>query len=309
MQDFDIELRALREQVARQAKLSSRLEGLRRRREQLAAQERELYTEMVEEAEDVENLEARSLARYMYSLFGSLEERLDKERMEAREAAVKHDAVAYELEDVEGEIAETERELAALAGCGQRYDALLERKAEVLKTSGSGAGARLREIERELSKLEYQRRETEEAISAGREAERAAVEVVDSLSSASTWGVVDMFTDGFLADMAKYGHIDDAQRAMERLRSALRRFGAELEDVGGRIDVNVGDFLGFADVFFDGFFVDMAVNSRINNSLYSAQEALGRIRSANSRLNAMLGGCTERAAKLEEEYERVVTGA
>ncbi len=140
MQDFDIELRALREQVARQAKLSSRLEGLRRRREQLAAQERELYTEMVEEAEDVENLEARSLARYMYSLFGSLEERLDKERMEAREAAVKHDAVAYELEDVEGEIAETERELAALAGCGQRYDALLERKAEVLKTSGSGAG-------------------------------------------------------------------------------------------------------------------------------------------------------------------------
>lgn len=93
MQDFDIELRRLREQTARQAMLRSRLEGLQRRHSQLAEQERELYTDRVEEAEDVENLEGRSLARYFYSLFGSLDERLDKERTEARAAAVKHDAV------------------------------------------------------------------------------------------------------------------------------------------------------------------------------------------------------------------------
>mgnify|MGYP000397351101 FL=1 len=55
MQDFDIELRRLREQTARQAMLRSRLEGLQRRHSQLAEQERELYTDRIEEAEDVEN--------------------------------------------------------------------------------------------------------------------------------------------------------------------------------------------------------------------------------------------------------------
>ena len=293
MQDFDIELRRLREQTARQAMLRSRLEGLQRRHSQLAEQERELYTDRVEEAEDVENLEGRSLARYFYSLFGSLDERLDKERTEARAAAVKHDAVLNELEDVEMEMASVESELSTLAGCERRYDELLERKAEALKASGTGAGARLREIERELSQVEYRRRETEEAMNAGRYAESAAEDVINCLSGASTWGV----------------HIDNAQRAMERLRSALRRFGAELEDVGGRVDVSMGDFMGFADVFFDNVFVDMAVNSRINNSLYSAQDALRRIRSANSRLAGMLNECAARGRQLDDEYERVVTGA
>ena len=120
-------------------------------------------------------------------------------------------------------------------------------------------------------------------MNAGRYAESAAEDVINCLSGASTWGVVDMFSDSVFADMAKYSHIDNAQRAMERLRSALRRFGAELEDVGGRVDVSMGDFMGFADVFFDNVFVDMAVNSRINSSLYSAQDALRRIRSATPR--------------------------
>ena len=49
-----------------------------------------------------------------------------------------------------------------------------------------------------------------------------------SLSSASTWSTIDIFSDSFLADVVKYGRIDDAQRAMEQLRIALRRFGTEL---------------------------------------------------------------------------------
>ena len=75
------------------------------------------------------------------------------------------------------------------------------------------------------------------------------------------------------------------------------------------VDVSMGDFMGFADVFFDNVFVDMAVNSRINNSLYSAQDALRRIRSANSRLAGMLNECAARGRQLDDEYERVVTGA
>ena len=52
-----------------------------------------------------------------------------------------------------------------------------------------------------------------------------------SLGSASTWGTIDLFTDGFLADMAKYSHMDNAQSEMQELNRLLRQFSKELKDV------------------------------------------------------------------------------
>lgn len=309
MNNYDAEISRLRAEMARAGQLEAKLRSLMQQREQLAAQEAELREIRIEEQEDVDNLEGRSLARFVYALFGSLDERLDRERAEARAAAIKHEAVARELDDLEEDIAGTERELQSLAGCERRYEAALNAKAEQLKSSGTQIGRRLAEIERERRGLAVNRRETEEALRAGQQAQAAAEKLVDSLSGASNWSMVDIFTDGIVADVVKYSHMDEAQGYMEQLRIALRRFGAELGDVGASIDVNMGDFLGFADFFFDGFIADIAVNSRINNSLYAARDVLERIRGANSRLRGMLSECTRRERALDGEYERLVTGS
>lgn len=308
MDDFERELKRLREEVARSEQLKSRLGGLKSRREQLAAQEEELRERRVDEAEDVEQLEGRSLARYFYSLMGSLDERLERERKEAREAAVRHDSVVYELGDVDDDIEETMRELSELMGCEQRYESAIERHAESLKASGTPRGKRLMELERAMAMLDRRERETDEAIAAGMNAADAASRVADSLSGASAWGVVDVFSDGILADIMKYSHIDNAQAEMEQLRVALRRFDTELADIGATIDTNVaGGFLGFADIFFDNFFTDFAVRSRINNALGSAEDVLRRIEDALARLRALKEECGGERVRLEDEYERVVT--
>ena len=308
MDDFERELKRLREEVARSEQLKSRLGGLKSRREQLAAQEEELRERRVDEAEDVEQLEGRSLARYFYSLMGSLDERLERERKEAREAAVRHDSVGYELGDVDDDVEETMRELSELMGCEQRYESALERRAESLKASGTPRGKRLMELERAMAMLDRRERETDEAIAAGMNAADAASRVADSLSGASAWGVVDVFSDGILADIMKYSHIDNAQAEMEQLRVALRRFDTELADIGATIDTNVaGGFLGFADIFFDNFFTDFAVRSRINNALGSAEDVLRRIEDALARLRALKEECGRERVRLEDEYERVVT--
>ena len=308
MDDFERELKRLREEVARSEQLKSRLGGLKSRREQLAAQEEELRERRVDEAEDVEQLEGRSLARYFYSLMGSLDERLERERREAREAAVRHDSVVYELGDVDDDIEETMRELSELMGCEQRYESAVERRAESLKASGTPRGKRLMELERAMAMLDRRERETDEAIAAGMNAADAASRVADSLSGASAWGVVDVFSDGILADIMKYSHIDNAQAEMEQLRVALRRFDTELADIGATIDTNVaGGFLGFADIFFDNFFTDFAVRSRINNALDSAENVLHRIEDALARLRALKEECGRERVRLEDEYERVVT--
>ena len=76
MDNFDMELARLRDEVSRSEQLRRRLGSMRSQRETLAAREAELRAARIEEAEDVEGLEGRSLARFIYSLTGSLEERL-----------------------------------------------------------------------------------------------------------------------------------------------------------------------------------------------------------------------------------------
>ena len=310
MDNIDGTIRALREDIARLGMLRTRLQNLYAQRDELAAREAELAEIAENEADDVRRLEGRSLARYFYSLTGSLDERLSREAAEAREAAVRHDAVESQLTDVEDAIESAEAELRRLSGCEQRYEAALERRAAEMKAAGAPGAGRLVELERREAELERRRKEIDEALAAGKAAESMALGVVDSLSSASTWGVVDMFSDSFFTDMIKYGHIDEAQSSIEALQRQLRRFGTELRDVGetGRgLNIEIDSFLTFADYFFDSFFVDMAVNSRIEQAAREADAVLARIHGALSSLEAMRSDTEAEARRVDAEYERVLT--
>lgn len=299
----------LRADVARSEQLQKRLQNLYKQREALAAQEAELREARLDEAEDVENLEGRSLARFIYSLTGSLDDKLEKERAEARAAAVKHDSVVRELEDLDDDIAETGAELRELSGCEVRYSEAIHLRASELKASGSSVGGKLRELERTRSAMEERRREAQEAVSAGERALAAANEVVYSLEDSSDMATLDLFTDSFFVNMAKYSSIDEAQGHIERLRMALRRFDTELADVGDSLNVNIGDFLGFADFFFDGLFADLASKGRIDVTLDRAYDVEQRINSSLERLRALQSDCDRRIEELESEYESLVAGA
>lgn len=299
----------LRADVARSEQLQKRLQNLYKQREALAAQEAELREARLDEAEDVENLEGRSLARFIYSLTGSLDDKLEKERAEARAAAVKHDSVVRELEDLDDDIAETGAELRELSGCEVRYSEAIHLRASELKASGSSVGGKLRELERTRSAMEERRREAQEAVSAGERALAAANEVVYSLEDSSDMATLDLFTDSFFVNMAKYSSIDEAQGHIERLRMALRRFDTELADVGDSLNVNIGDFLGFADFFFDGLFADLASKGRIDVTLDRAYDVERRINSSLERLRALQSDCDRRIEELESEYESLVAGA
>lgn len=135
------------------------------------------------------------------------------------------------------------------------------------------------------------KKEILEAIAAGSEALVTAEEILDDLDSAGSWATWDVFGGGIIADIAKHSHLDEAQYAVERLQSQLRRFKTELADVGGigaDVRVNVDGFLRFADYFFDGIFVDFAVMDHISNSAEQVQAVHARISDVLERLHAML---------------------
>ena len=98
-----------------------------------------------------------------------------------------------------------------------------------------------------------------------------------------------MFGGGFFTTMLKHSRIDQAKRNMEQAKYDLRNFSRELNDVNMACNLNIdtGDFLSFADYFFDGFVVDWVVQDRINNAQRRVEEAIRRTESIVNQLQRM----------------------
>ena len=134
-------------------------------------------------------------------------------------------------------------------------------------------------------------KEKREAIEAGRRALSSLRTAKENLNSAKNWGLVDMFGGGFFTTMLKHSKMDQAKRNMEQAKYDLRSFSRELNDVNMacNLNINTGDFLSFADYFFDGFVVDWVVQDRINNAKRQVEEAIRRTESIVSQLQRMQG--------------------
>jgi len=288
MRQYDEELKKLQQQAAMKNRLETILNELKKQREELQDRVDELAVIKEKEQLDVDRLERRSLTNYFYQVVGKLDERLTEEKQEAYRAAVKYDAAYSELQAVEADIRMKELEYGRVRRSNECYQEILKEKQEAVKLSGVPEAAEILRLEAQITSLDMQIKELNEAISAGKNAEQIAEGILDSLSSAQGWGTWDILGGGFIADMAKHSHLDEAQGQVERLQGALRRFKTELSDVEiiADMQVNIDGFLRFADYFFDGLFADWSVMNRISDAQEQVRNVKGQIISLLGKLNS-----------------------
>ncbi len=131
--------------------------------------------------------------------------------------------------------------------------------------------------------------ERREAIDAGNRALYSLRQAQQHLNSARGWGMWDMLGGGFISTMVKHSKMNQAKQDMENARYDLQNFSRELQDVSMSCDLNIetGDFLTFADYFFDGILADFMVQDRINNARAQVQEAIRRVEDVLRRLERM----------------------
>ena len=139
-----------------------------------------------------------------------------------------------------------------------------------------------------MGNIDYQR-EINEAIQAGNQALISLRQAKECLNSAGNWGIMDLLGGGLISTFVKHSKMKDADMLIQQARNDLRRFSRELMDVDTVSDFHIetGDFLSFADYFFDGLIADWLVQSRINeakrqvdNAIRKVEEILWRLRSA-----------------------------
>ena len=309
MTNYDNDLIQLQQKVALKKQLEAKLNDLREQRKVFDKQVIELRVAHRNEQEDVEKLEGKSLANYFYQVIGKLDDKLTEERRQAAAARVKLDAAERELAAVDCEIQEIQSQLSELYGCEHDYAAALQKKRAEIKESGTPAGAEILELEEKIAFLESQKREIREAQSAGRNALRAADEVLSELKSAQDWNTWDIWGGGgIITHMAKHGHLDDAQANVMALQGMLRKFKTELADINiqANMQVNVDGFLRFADYFFDGLFADWAVGDRISESQSSVMSVRYKIEQAMNKLTSMDQAADKQIAALKAKIEELV---
>ena len=275
----DYELKKLQEEAAKKAGLELRIRELNRQKEELTVRARQLEWIKSKEQSDVDRLEGHSLAAFFYGVIGKMDEKLNKEREEAYAAKVKYDTAAYELTAVSEELEQCQAQLRRLKSCEQRYEEMLKEKSREMKRAAGLPGKEILKLEEQETYLESQKREVQEAIRAGREALDTSESILVSLGSAENWGTWDLIGGGLMTDMIKHSKLDEAQNQVTTLQETLRRFKTELADIEIQADLQVGvdGFMRFADVFFDGLFVDWAVMNKISNSKSQVQDTKAQI--------------------------------
>ena len=308
---YDEQLNNLQQQVTRKLHLEKILKELQSQKVELEQKAADLEKKKLREQMDVDRLEGHSLAALIYDMMGKKEEKLDKEKQEAYAAAAKYEVAMQELEAVAADLENCERELQSLWGCETCYTQVLKQKAEEIKASGVAEAVQLLQMEEQMTKLEEQKKEIAEAISAGNLARSTVQEVLEKLTDAEGWGTWDLFGGGWVSDIAKHSALDTAQQLVSQLQSELRRFKTELTDISISADlkVSVDGFLMFADFAFDGFFSDWAVLDHINESQAKVQSTKEQIEAVLDQLNGMLAETEEQCARMKAELDEVIVKA
>lgn len=296
MSEYGEKVRILKEKVLRKAHLEKLLEELDIQRADLEDKVYRYGLTKAREQKEADRLEGRSLTAFVYTVIGKKEEKLEKEQREAKEAAVRYDAAARELDAVKSDIERYGAELLSLKTCEAELESATAAAVAEIKGSDKPEREEIFRLEQERAVLLNKLRELDEAVAAGDTAHKTVSEIKIMLDKAVNMGEWDLFGGGMLPDIMKHGYLDEAQGLVEKLQTELRRFKTELADVQFDADfrINEDGFLRFADYFFDGFFVDLA-------SLRKIEKSRDYVLSVKRDLENVLNAVVEEQMKVDAE--------
>lgn len=268
----------------------------------------QLQNEAQMEQEDVDRMESGGIGSFFYSVLGKQEEKLEKERREAWEAQTKYQDALRTLQNLYKEKEDVQSALQLCADVEDAYRKAFSEKRQMLLNAASPAGQKLRSLEEDARQLKGLEREVQEAKRAGDLVLDQVAQIERTLQSASNWGMVDMFSDSFISDIAKYGKMDKAQQQLQELSRLLANYRRELQDLNVNLNISadIGGGMRFADIFFDNIFTDSMALSRIDNVKRQIREVRYQVQRHEELVDRKQQSVTQTLAEKRKEAEQLI---
>ncbi len=268
----------------------------------------ELESQREDEQADVDRMESGGLTSIFYSVLGKQEEKLAKERREAWEAETKYQDALRTLQGLYKENEDISASLRAMGDVEAQYRQAFSLKRQQLLGANTPAGNRLRSLEEDARQLKELQREVQEAQAAGERVMEQVERIERSLRSASNWGMVDMFSDSFISDVAKYSKMDDAQAQIRDLNRLLGDYSRELKDLDVHLNISadIGGGMRFADMFFDNVFTDAMAYNRIDRVKRQVQQVRHQVERHQELVRHKQQSVADTLARKRKEAEQVI---
>jgi hypothetical protein len=275
LQDLSARLSKTIEQKRLKEKLEQDVHAIETELRDKSARLESLGAQLDQEKVDVEKLERISLTALFYSVLGSREQQLEKERQELLSAQLLYQQTKYQVESLRQEQASLLQRLTKLTGIEPEYELLLSEKEQLLRQSNQTVAKELIALSEQIANLDTEIKEMTEAIMAGIQVVSGLDQVIKSLESAENWGAWDIMGGGLISTAIKHSRIDDARSGVNDVQVKISQFKRELADVRKNVElqIDIGELASFADFFFDGLIVDWIVQSRIVDSLEQSKKA------------------------------------
>jgi len=288
-----------------------RLSSLSRDLSELIAKKEQAFLQLKKENKDVEKIAGVSFQSFVATLFNNRQEKLEKEELEAIEAKRVYDAIVYEVETLQDEIADLKNQVKKKHQVEADYQEAIEKKKKDLAIKNPQVWTRLETLEGKKRSLESEIKELNEAIGASNAVKRKTTSALSELKDAKNLGVWDMMGGGLLVTMAKRDHMSTAQNIINELNYSLKTLSKELSDVNMSMtsNIDIANYMGFADYFFDGFFMDMMVQDKINGALDKLSRLDSNIDDTSRKLRSQLNVSEEMKQDLIREMDEVILKA
>ncbi|MBQ8401312.1 MAG: hypothetical protein IJX14_05215 [Clostridia bacterium] len=303
---------ALEEQIHRKGRLETKLRYMQKEAWDLRYAIEMYARQAAEEQGDVDTLTGRTLKGFLARLQkNSYQDRLTREQAEAAAALAKWESARTRLAELETDMAQMSGEIRELRMVEREYETCLTKRREQL-AGDTGPGAEvLAALEKEAEEIRAKKREVDEAVTAGKRVRALAGQIDREFSEAQEWGTWDAWGGGMLSGAAKYEHLDKAGRMIESLQKLIGDFRAELADVSLFTDVQVeiDEFTRFADIFWDGIFVDLTVLEKIREARERIRILQRELDDVMQTLQAMTTETDGKLAVNEAALRRLLTEA
>lgn len=310
-EEINRELEELKQGLKRYEKIKSMLSSLQEQLKILEEKNVNFREELNKEQADLEHLNKKSITSLFYTILGSKDEQIEKERQEALAARLKLEDNIKQLDDTKYRISKLREEEGRYENYKAKYQQLYKKKYILMKESGEPEFEKIFKIEDDIPHYKSIIKEIKEAVTAGNRVMSQINSAESSLDSAQSWGTWDLIGGGLMTDMIKHSHIDDARDSASRIQSLLNEFRTELADVkiNSEIHIDIEGFAKFADFFFDGLISDWVVQSRIHDSMESVRRVKEEVRSVLRKLEQMQAAMESKIGELNRELSDCVENA
>jgi hypothetical protein len=307
---MQMDLKVLQNKKLNLEKKVALLKGLKEERAEASAQMEQARDVFKKESKDVEQMEKSSLKSYVAMIAGRYGETLEKERQEMVEAKLKYDRAKEAFERLDEKVKHHESLKKELENITKEYNQKIKTLREKMLKENTEFKNLYESKRNAYDQTSKELIELVEAIDAGEIVLQELNEAKRAFDSAANWGVFDMVGGGLLATMAKHNKINEGKRILNSVSNSLKDFNRELKDVDQSkfIDMNIdlSDFLTFADYFFDGIFADFTVQSRINNVKSKISTGINEIQRINQKLIYEKQETEEEKIKKEKALDELI---